>query len=94
MTFGSTRVRREGESRFAAVGDLTIKDITRPVELQLAFQGSALDPYGQVRAGFTGSGVISRKAWGLTWNVALETGGFVLGDRITLELDGSVIKDA
>jgi polyisoprenoid-binding protein YceI len=94
MIFRSTGVRREGEGRFAAVGDLTIKDITRPVDLQLSFRGSATDPYGQLRAGFTGSGVISRKAWGLTWNVALETGGFVLGDRITLELDGSAIKDA
>jgi polyisoprenoid-binding protein YceI len=94
MSFRSTRVRREGDGRFAVVGDLTIKDITRLVDLQLSFQGSATDPYGQLRAGFTGSGVISRKAWGLTWNVALETGGFVLGDRITLELDGSAIKDA
>lgn len=91
MTFHGTGVRRGGDDRFTVTGDLTIKDITRPVELELTFQGSATDPYGQHRLGFTGSGGINRKDWGLTWNVALETGGFVLGDHITLELDISAI---
>lgn len=89
MTFRSSRVRRASDDHFAVTGDLTIKGMTRAVSLEFTFLGSATDPYGQLRLGFTGSGVVSRRDWGLTWNVALEAGGFVLGDRITLELDAS-----
>ena len=89
MTFRGSSIRRDIDDRFALTGDLTIKNITRPVSLDFTFLGSATDPYGQLRLGFTGSGVVSRRDWALTWNVALEAGGFVLGDRITLELDAS-----
>jgi len=91
MTFHGRSFRRDGDDHFAVTGDLTIKQVTRPVSLEFTFQGSATDPYGQLRLGFTGSGVVSRRDWALTWNVALEAGGFVLGDQITLELDASAI---
>jgi len=55
--------------------------------LEFTYHGAGTDPYGQLRLGFTGTGTVSRRAWGLTWNVALETGGMVLGDTIALELE-------
>jgi len=91
MTFRGTRFRRIGDDCFAVTGDLTIKNITRPVNLDFTFLGSATDPYGQLRLGFTGVGAVNRRDWALTWNVALEAGGLVLGDSITLELDASAI---
>ncbi len=92
MTFESTAVTALGERRFAVAGNFTIKAVTRPIELDLAYQGSCVDPYGQLRVGFEGSAALKRSDWGLTWNVALEAGGLVLSDRISLELDLSAIK--
>jgi polyisoprenoid-binding protein YceI len=92
ITFRSTSVRHESGDRFTATGDLTIKDITRPVDLRMTLLGTAVDPYGQVRLGLTGTGTLSRGQFGLTWNVALDTGGFVVGDRVDLELDASAVE--
>jgi polyisoprenoid-binding protein YceI len=93
ITFQSTEVIVVDEHRYRAIGDLTIKGITKPVELDLAYTGTCVDPYNQVRLGFEGSGSLQRSDWGLTWNVALEAGGVVVSDRIELELDGSAIKN-
>ena len=68
-------------------GDLTIKDITRPVVVPFTFEGVATDPFGNERAGFEGSVVINRKDYGVNWNAALETGGFLVSDKVTLEFD-------
>ncbi|HEY5880008.1 MAG TPA: YceI family protein [Nakamurella sp.] len=87
ITLASTSVRRLGGDRVVVAGDLTIKGITRLVELEFTYHGAGTDPYGQLRLGFTGTGKVSRRDWGLTWNVALETGGMVLGDTITLEIE-------
>jgi polyisoprenoid-binding protein YceI len=92
ITFGSSGVTAVGDNRFRVAGDLTMKAITRHVDLDLTFQGSCLDPYGQQRVGIEGSGSVKRSEWGLTWNVALEAGGLVLSDRIDLELDISAIR--
>ena len=92
MTFESTALTPLGDRRYRATGDFTIKAVTRPVELDLTYQGSCVDPYGQLRVGFEGSGALKRSDWGLTWNVALEAGGVVLSDRIDLELDLSAVK--
>lgn len=92
ITFESTGVTALGADRYRVAGDLTIKAITRPVELDLTYQGSCVDPYGQLRVGFEGSGSVKRSDWGLTWNMALEAGGLVLSDCIGLELDISAIK--
>jgi polyisoprenoid-binding protein YceI len=92
ISFRATGARRLPDSdEVLLTGDLTIKAITRPVDLTFTYHGTGTDPYGYVRMGFTGSGTLSRKDWGLNWNVALETGGFVLGDEVTLELDVSAI---
>jgi polyisoprenoid-binding protein YceI len=91
MTFRSTRVRRNSDSGFVATGDLTVKDVTRPIDLTLTVTGLATDPYGQLRLGLTGTATLDRRDYGLTWNVALETGGLVVGNRVSLELDASAV---
>ena len=92
ITFVSTRVTTLGNDCFRVAGDLTIKAITRPVELDLTYQGSCIDPYGQRRVGIAGTGSVKRSEWDLTWNMALEAGGVVLSDRIDLELDVAAVK--
>ena len=91
MTFSSTAVKQDGDE-FVMIGDLTIKGVSRPVELELEPTGVATDPFGNVRAGFEGETEISRKEFGLTWNVALETGGVLVSDKIKIQLDVSAIK--
>ena len=93
MTFASTGVKQDGDE-FTMLGDLTIKGVTRPVELELEPTGVATDPFGNVRAGFEGETEISRKDFGLTWNVALEAGGVLVSDKIKIQLDVSAIKSA
>jgi polyisoprenoid-binding protein YceI len=93
MTFTSTTVKQDGDA-FVMLGDLTIKGVTRPVELELEPTGVATDPFGNVRAGFEGETEISRKDFGLTWNVALEAGGVLVSDKIKIQLDVSAIQQA
>jgi polyisoprenoid-binding protein YceI len=94
LTFASTGVEVAGDNRFAMTGDLTIKGVTRPVTLHLEHTGSAVDPFGNHRVGFEGSAEINRKDWGLTWNAPLEAGGFLVSDKIRLELDVSAIRSS
>lgn len=93
MTFTSSEVRGDGDD-FVLVGDLTIKGVTRPVELSLDFDGVSGDPWGGTRAGFTAKGEINRKDWGLEWNVALESGGVLVGEKVRLELDVQAVQHA
>ena len=92
VTFASTAITERGRDRYRVVGDLTIKGVTRSVPLNLTYQGSCVDPYGQHRVGLSGAGALKRSDWGLTWNQALDAGGVVVSDRIELELDVSAIK--
>jgi polyisoprenoid-binding protein YceI len=92
ITFTSTAVEATGDDTFRMTGDLTIKTTTKPVTIDFEFTGSAKDPYGNLRAGFDGKTVISRKDWGVEWNAPLETGGVLVSDKITLEFDVSAIK--
>ncbi|MDA8392111.1 MAG: YceI family protein [Actinomycetota bacterium] len=94
ITFASTAVAAAGEGEFALSGDLTIRGVTRPVTIPVSYEGSATDPYGNVRLGFEGSLTISRKDYGITWNAPLETGGVLVSDSIVLELEVSAIKSA
>jgi polyisoprenoid-binding protein YceI len=73
-------------------GELTIRDQTHPVTLDLEYQGNSIDPYGNTRTGFEGRTTINRKDWGLTWNVTLEFGGIMVGDKVKLEIDVAAIK--
>ncbi|GAA1912897.1 YceI family protein [Nocardioides hwasunensis] len=93
ITFSSTEVSRSG-SDWTITGDLTIKDVTKPVTIEFEQTGSAVDPFGNTRVGFEGETTINRKDWGLTWNAALETGGVLVSDKIKLEFDVSAVKNA
>ncbi len=93
LTFKSTSVTGSGDD-LKVVGDLTIKDVTKSIEIDFDYEGSAQDPFGNTRIGFEGKSVISRSDWGLTYNAALETGGVLISDKITLEFEVSAIKQA
>ncbi|MEU7019807.1 YceI family protein [Streptomyces sp. NPDC046203] len=94
MTFRSTEAAHLGGDTYRITGDLTIKDVTRPLSIDLEFNGSATDVYGNERVGFEGSATILRSDWGLTWNAALETGGVMVSDKVKLNFDISAIKKA
>ena len=91
LTFTSTSVERDGDD-WTVTGDLTIKDVTKPVTIAFESTGSARDPFGNLRVGFEGATSISRKDWGLTYNAALETGGVLISDKVKLEFDVSAIR--
>ena len=91
ITFTSTNVERDGDD-WTITGDLTVKGITKSIAVEFESTGSARDPFGNLRIGFEGHTTLSRKDWGLTWNAALETGGFLVSDKIKLEFDISAIQ--
>lgn len=92
LVFKSTRVEPLGKNRARLSGDLTIQDATRPVELEVEFTGLAKSPWGTTSAGFAASTTLSRKDWGLTWNVALETGGWLVGDEIEVNIQLELVQ--
>jgi polyisoprenoid-binding protein YceI len=92
MTYRSTSVTRAGKGRFTVAGDLTIRDVTRPVELEVAYEGAGLDPWGNERIGLSARGELDREAFGLTWNQALETGGVLVGKAIRIEIEAEAIR--
>jgi polyisoprenoid-binding protein YceI len=92
ITFTSTRVEQTAKDTFAVTGDLTIKGTTKPVTVEFVYTGSAVDPYGNTRIGFEGISTINRSDFGITFNAALDTGGVLVSDKITLEFDISAIK--
>jgi polyisoprenoid-binding protein YceI len=94
ITFSSTSIQQTGPNGVELTGDLTIRGVTNTVTIPFEFEGAASDPYGNLRVGFEGSVVINRKDYGITWNVALETGGVLVSDKITLEFEVSAIKIA
>jgi polyisoprenoid-binding protein YceI len=94
ITFVSTSVEHDGGDDFNVTGDLTIRGVTKSVTIPLEYQGSASDPFGNARVGFEGSVVINRKDWGVNWNAALETGGVLVSEKVTLEFEISAIKSA
>ncbi|WP_306337226.1 YceI family protein [Streptomyces sp. KL118A] len=92
MTFRSTKTEALGGDDYRVTGDLTILGTTRPLTIDLEFNGAATDPFGNERVGFEGKAEILRSEWGLTWNAALETGGVLVSDKIKLNFDISAIK--
>jgi polyisoprenoid-binding protein YceI len=92
IVFESTSAERIDDDTYRLAGDLTIKGVTKPVSVDFEFTGSAKDPFGNLRAGFEGTATVNRKDWDLTWNAPLETGGFLVSDRVVLEFDVSAIK--
>jgi polyisoprenoid-binding protein YceI len=93
MTFKSTRVEKAGDG-YKLHGDLTMLETTRPVVLDLEITGETTDPWGNPRVGFSASGKVDRKDWGMTWSRALDTGGVMVGDEITIELDIQGIQES
>lgn len=93
LVFTSTGVVINGPD-VALTGDLTIHGVTRPVTVEYEYIGTSQDPWGNQRIGFEGTAKISRKDFDLTWNAALETGGVLVGDEITLTLDVEAVKQA
>ncbi|HEX6974185.1 MAG TPA: YceI family protein [Vicinamibacterales bacterium] len=91
MTFRSTRVEKDGDD-LRVTGQLTIRDVSREVVLKVTPEGTGGDPWGGQRAGFSATTKINRKDFGLTWNQALETGGFVVGDEVKISLDVELVK--
>jgi polyisoprenoid-binding protein YceI len=92
LTFKSTKVDVKDAAEGRIHGDLTIRGVTRPVVLDVEYNGQARNPYGLTSAGFTAHTKINRKDWGLTWNVALETGGVLVGDTINIAIELEIIK--
>ena len=93
MTFKSKRVVAPGKNSGQIIGDLTIRDVTREVVLDVEYAGQAKSPWGATSAGFTATTKVNRKEFGLTWNQALETGGVLVGDDIKITIELEVVKE-
>jgi polyisoprenoid-binding protein YceI len=92
LAFESRRIDRTAKDALRVTGDLTIRDVTREVQLEVSELGRAKDPWGGERAGYSASARINRRDFGLTWNQALETGGFVVGDEIALTIEVELVR--
>jgi polyisoprenoid-binding protein YceI len=84
LKFASSKFSKQGEGNYELKGDLTIKDVTKPITLNVEFGGIMKDPYGNNKAGFSLSGKINRKDWGLNWNATLESGGVLVSDEVRI----------
>jgi len=91
ITFASTSVKDLGSEKLSVEGNLTIKDVTKPITIEFEYSGTATDPFGNTRYGFEGAAEINRKDFGLVWNAALETGGILVSENIKLEFEISTI---
>lgn len=94
MRFVSTRVEQIDENNGRLIGDLTIKGVTNEVALDVEYAGVAKSPWGTESAGFSATGSLNRKDWGLNWNQTLETGGVLVGDKINIEIELELVKVA
>jgi polyisoprenoid-binding protein YceI len=92
LVFKSKRVEKSSDNTGKLIGDLTIRDVTREVVLDVEYAGMAKSPWGTVSAGFSATTTINREDWGLTWNQALETGGVLVGKEIKIEIELELVK--
>lgn len=93
LTFESTSFEKTGDGEYKMTGDLTIRDTTKEVELDVVHGGTVGDPYGNTKAGFEVTGSINRKEFGLTWDAVTEAGNVVVGDKIKLQLNVQLVKN-
>ena len=91
ITFRSTKIAGT-KDKFTLTGDLTIRDVTKPLTLDVTFEGQGADPWGGTRAGFSATGKIDRREFGLTWNQALEAGGVLVSNDIKLHIDAQLVQ--
>ena len=94
ITFVSTSIARQGDGTYAVTGQFTIRDVTRTITLPVTYLGRANDPWGNERVAFETEYTLNRKDYGLTWNAALETGGFLVGDEVKVSLSVQAIAQA
>jgi polyisoprenoid-binding protein YceI len=94
MTFKSTRVEVTGKETAKLYGDLTIRGVSKPVVVDVEYQGSAKSPWGTTNYGFSGSTKINREDWGLNWNAALETGGWLVGKEVQIDIELELVQVA
>lgn len=94
MTFVLTGVEQKSDDEFVATGDLTIKDVTKSITLDVDYLGQGGDPWGGTRVGFEASGVISRKDWGIDFNIPVAGEKMMIGDKITLAITGEGVLQA
>ncbi len=94
LTYKSRRVEAVSPERLRVVGDLTIRNVTREVVLDVDYGGQGKDPWGNQRVGFTATASLNRKDFGLTWNQALETGGVLVADRVDIEIELQAIEQS
>lgn len=94
MSFRSTKVAHASGDRWLVDGDLTIRGVTKPVQLTVEFEGAAVDPWGNAKIGFSATGELDREAFGLTWNQSLETGGVLVGKTVKLEIEAELVRQA
>jgi len=92
ITFKSTSIEPVSKDRYKAKGDLTIRGVTRPVELDVEYAGRVKDPWGGERLGFSARTSLNRKEFGLVWNVMLEAGGITVGDNVEIEIEIEAVK--
>ena len=92
ISFVSTAVEAVDAENYRVTGDLTIKGVTKPVTVDFEYTGTAVDPFGNTRVGFEGQTTVNRKDWGVNWNAALEAGGVLVSEKVTLEFDVSAIR--
>ncbi|MGH8910917.1 MAG: YceI family protein, partial [Acidimicrobiia bacterium] len=92
ITFSATAIAPESETEFKVTGDLTMRGVTKPVTVDIEFLGATIDPFGNERVGFEGSVRVNRKDWGINWNAALEAGGMLVSEKVTLEFEVAAIK--
>jgi polyisoprenoid-binding protein YceI len=92
ITFVSTSVEQVDDGNYRVTGDLAIKGVTKPVTVDFEYTGNAVDPYGNTRIGFEGSTTVNRKDWGINWNAALDAGGVLVSEKVTLEFEVSAIR--
>ena len=93
ISFKSKKIEAAGEGEYRVLGDLTIRGVTKEVLFNAEYSGQIKDPYGNDRAGLNAKAAISRKDFGLTWNALLESGGAVVGDKVTIEIDLEATKE-
>jgi polyisoprenoid-binding protein YceI len=94
LSFVSTRIAKKGEDQYHVTGNLTVKDVTREVTFDVTEEGRGKDPWGGQRIGFTGQLALNRKDFGLTWNVALEAGGWLVHEQVKINIDLEVVQAA
>jgi polyisoprenoid-binding protein YceI len=92
LTYRSRSVTPAGKGRWTVEGDLTVRGVTRPVPLEVTFEGGARDPWGGERTGFAASAELDREAFGLTWNQALETGGVLVGKTVKIDIEAEAVR--